>query len=88
MRKPSTRTRTKPESQLLISRALIKKEHHQRFVQLVKAGRENARMAHLLAPLTGAVVPKNIPASIIREFKAAAKRASKMGPRRAIRITR
>jgi len=87
MRKPSTRTRTKPQSQLLVSRALIKEEHHQRFVQSVKARREGAHLAHLLASLTS-LVPKEIPADIIREFHAAAKRASKTGPRRRIRVTR
>jgi hypothetical protein len=85
MSKPSTRARSKPKSPLLISRALMEKENRQRAQRSLRTRHENARKAHLLASLSN-LTPEKIPAAVIREFKAAAKFASKAGPRKTIRV--
>jgi hypothetical protein len=66
---------------------LIQKENHQRAVRSMKTRHENARMANLLASFANRA-PKKLPVAIIREFQAAAKRASKTAPRKTKRVTR
>jgi hypothetical protein len=85
MSKPSTRDGRKSRSPLLISRALIEKENRQRALRSLRTRHENARKAQLLSSLSN-LIPKKIPAAVIKEFKAAAKLASKAGPRRTIRV--
>jgi len=69
------------------SRAANKKEHHQRFLQLVKAHREQARMAAKVVSLAG-WIPEKIPDSVLREMRAAVERATKSQPRKKTRLAR
>jgi len=87
MQKSPSRMPRKLESTLRTSRDLMKKENHQRVMQLVKTARENGRKARLLASLIN-LTPKRLSTAVVREFQAAAKGASKAGSRKPSRIKR
>jgi len=87
MPKRSNRARSKFQPAPPLSRALSKKEHDARFMQLLKASRENGRMARRMASLMG-LTPTEIPAALIREMRAAAKRASEPASRKPSRLER
>jgi len=86
MAKRSTQKRGKSASSLLISRALMKKEIQDRARRSREAVHQNAHMAHLLGSLNN-LVPDKIPTAVIRQFRAAAKRASKRVSLKPIRVT-
>ena len=87
MPRSKSQTSSAQPATLKLSRAAIKKEHHQRFLQLVEASRQQARMAGMFAALAGRI-PEKIPAGLLREMRAAVKRASKARPGKNKRLAR
>ncbi len=68
-----------PEDKL---RALIKKRNQERFDQLASTTKANGGIAGKLAKLIN-LNPENIPADLLRDFKAAAGRAHGKSPAKA-----
>ena len=81
MPRSKARAPGKSHQVLQLSRASIKKENRRRFLQLVQAARQNRPLLKQLASLNDSI-PEKLPAALLREMKAAAKRASKRGVRK------
>ena len=80
------RTSRKSQSAHAKTRARIQKENRERFKRLVATTRENGLMARRIASASN-LVPENVPAALMRQFRAALKKATKVRRRTVGRAT-
>jgi hypothetical protein len=74
MAKRPKRTSRKSQSTVAKTQALIQKENRERVERLVATARENGLMARRIAAASN--LPKNVPPALMRQFRAALKKAT------------